>query len=118
MSANLLRMKEDLETFYERSHDGLDFAQIVKDRRVENDEQLADLIEADGRLRVRLKRETTLDRYLTAVPDLPRRTEPLDAAIDMVLRYMVQEGYNGPEALEKLVSSYPHLEPDLRDGAA
>ena len=118
MSANLLRMRENLETLYERSHDGLDFAQIVKDRRVENDEQLADLIEADGRLRVRLKRETTLDRYLTAVPDLPRRTEPLDAAIDMVLRYMVLEGYGGPDALEKLVSSYPHLEPAIRDGAA
>ncbi len=118
MSANLSRVRKDLEALYERSHDDPDFAQIVKDWRVETDEQLADLIEADGRLRVRFKRETTLDRYLTAVPDLPARVEPLDAAIDMALRFVTRKGRSSPDVVEKLVSAHPPLELAIRDAAA
>lgn len=118
MSANPLRVREDLEALYERSHDDPDFAQIVKDWCVVTDEQLANLIEADGRLRVRLKRETTFDRYLTAVPDLPVRMEPLDAAIDMALRCVTRKGHGSPDAVEKLVSAHPQLELVIRDAAA
>ena len=118
MSANPSRVREDLEALYERSHDDPDFAQIVKDWCVETDEQLADIIEADGRLRVRLKRETTLDRYLTAVPDLAARMEPLDAAIDMALRFVTRKGHGSSDAVEKLVSAHPPLELVIRDAAA
>lgn len=118
MSANPSRVREDLEALYERSHDDPDFARIVKDWCVETDDQLADIIEADGRLRVRLKRETTIDRYLTAVPDLPARMEPLDAAIDMTLRCVTQKGQGSSDAVENLVSAHPQLELAIRDAAA
>lgn len=118
MSANLSRVREDLEALYERSYDDPDFARIAKEWRVETDEQLADLIEADGRLRVRLKRETTFDRYLTAIPDLPARMEPLDAAIDMALRFVTPKGHGSSDAVEKLVSAHPQLELAIRDAGA
>lgn len=118
MSANLSRVREDLEALYERARDDPDFAQIVRDWRVETDEQLANLIEADGRLRIRRRRETTLDRYLTAVPDLPARIEPLDAAIDMALRFVTRKGRGNPDAVEKLVAAHPPLELAIRDAAA
>ena len=68
------------------------FDELMSRVRAEDDAALAELIEADGRLRIRLRRDVGLDRYLRAVPDLGDRPDALDAAIDMVLRWMTRTG--------------------------
>ncbi|MHC4947924.1 MAG: serine/threonine-protein kinase [Planctomycetota bacterium] len=94
------------------------FDELMSRVRAEDDAALAELIEADGRLRIRLRRDVGLDRYLRAVPDLGDRPDALDAAIDMVLRWMTRTGRPSPESVEHLVRTYPALETPIRDAAA
>lgn len=80
----------------------------------DDDAQLADLIEADGRHRLRFGPGLDLDRYLAGVPDLARHADALDAAIDMALR---AEG-GGAAATERLVAAHPAHEQAIRETAA
>lgn len=82
-----------------------------------DDESLADLIEADGRERLRRGLPVTLERYTHAVGELERLPAALDAAIDMALRSL--SGTSRPEgsAVEAMVSRYPRLEREIREAA-
>jgi hypothetical protein len=82
------RITESVERQYTVGRD-LTFSQIVRDWAVvADDDALAELIEADGRARITLKLTVPLSRYLDAVPDITCRPVPLDAAIDVTLRFM------------------------------
>ncbi len=95
-----------------------DFGVVLGQVRVETDSQVADLIEADGRIRLRLTKAVTLDRYLDAVPDLAHRIDPLDAAIDMSLRALARTGDADERAVQQLCDTYPMLSRSIRDAAA
>ena len=76
----------DLQTLYRDEASEPTFVQILHHITIDDDAKLADLIEADGRLRIRLAKSVNLERYIDAVPDLPTRPDALDAAIDMSMR--------------------------------
>ncbi|MHC4992087.1 MAG: serine/threonine-protein kinase [Planctomycetota bacterium] len=78
---------------------------------------LAELIESDGRMRLRLGRPVGLQRYLDAVPDLGDRSEPLDAAIDMALRQLVRDGCTEQEAVVALIERHPDHRTSIREAA-
>lgn len=97
----------------------LPFRRILDDFGVEDDdESLAELIEADGRARLTLGKHVDLARYLEAVPGLEEREVPLDAAIDVTLRSLSAASRPTAEAVETLVANYPHLEDSIREAAA
>jgi serine/threonine protein kinase len=108
----------DLTAIYNEGFGTERFAEVLEHIEVEGDDDLADLIEADGRLRIRLNLPLSLDRYLEAVPDLRRRPDPLDAAIDMVLRSMARDVRAGEEPAEALIKLHPDLAPSIREASA
>ncbi len=118
MIAHEFLLADDLNMLYGSGTSDPDFAQIIHHFRIETDTQLADLIEADGRLRLRLKRPVMLDRYLAAIPDLPARSDPLDAAIDMALRALARTGRADEQSIEELIARFPQLGSFIRDAAA
>ena len=82
------------------------------------DAGLPELIEADGRLRLRLRRQLTLDRYLKGIPDLADRGDALDAAIDMTLRAVARTGRPDDDAVNGLIEQYHEFGTEIRDAAA
>ena len=118
MIAHEFLLADDLTMLYGSGTSDPGFAHIIHHFRVETDTQLAELIEADGRLRLRLKRPITLDRYLAAVPDLPARSDPLDAAIDMALRALARTDRADEQSIEELIARFPQLGSFIRDAAA
>jgi hypothetical protein len=113
-----LLLADDIGTLYRESATDPDFGKVLDLAPAEIDSELADLIEADGRLRLRLKRMVTLDRYLRAVPDLVQRSDPLDAAIDMALRALARTGRADERSVRELIEQFPELGPAIRDAAA
>ncbi|MHC4415541.1 MAG: serine/threonine-protein kinase [Planctomycetota bacterium] len=113
-----LLLAEDLCVLYQDAATDPDFRQVLRHVQVEGDAQLADLIEADGRLRLRLNKPVALDRYLDAVPDLPARSVPLDAAIDMALRALSRTGRADEQSIDKLITTYPALGSSIQEAAA
>ncbi|MFM9996165.1 MAG: protein kinase domain-containing protein [Phycisphaerales bacterium] len=99
------------------SHTDPGFAELVGHAGIGADGDLADLIEADGRARVRQGLDVTLSRYLDAVADLPARVEALDAAIDVTLRRMTARGDSAEQAAERLVALHPGLAAAIREAA-
>ena len=118
MIAQYVSFTSELQNLYRRGTDDPQFDRIVSRFQVEEDAALADLIEADGRLRLRLAKPVSLDRYLLAIPDLPTRPEPLDAAIDMSLRALAETGNADADVTAMLISLYPKLEIAIRETAA
>ena len=100
--------------------DGADpaFENVVSRVAPATDADLADLIEADGRARIRIRLPVSLDRYLSAIQDLSARVEPLDAAIDVALRALTAQGADAGQAVRQLVGDYPALESAIREAAA
>jgi len=117
IAAGLL-LTGELQDLYRGDPGDPDFAAVMGCFPVEGDAELADLIEAEGRLRIRLNRPVPLDRYLEAVADLRTRPEPLDAAIDMALRSMARSGEADESAIELLIGAHPELEGAIREAAA
>ncbi len=118
MIAQYVSFTSELQNLYRHGTDDPQFDRIVTHFQVEEDAALADLIEADGRLRLRLAKPVSLDRYLSATPDLPTRPEPLDAAIDMSLRALAETGNADADVTATLISLYPNLEIPIRETAA
>ncbi|MEE8155511.1 MAG: serine/threonine-protein kinase [Phycisphaerales bacterium] len=118
MIAQYISFTSELQNLYRRGTDDPEFDRIVSHFQVEGNAELADLIEADGRLRLRLAKPVSLDRYLLAIPDLPTRPEPLDAAIDMSLRALAETGNADADVTAMLISLYPNLEIAIREAAA
>ncbi|MDY7110048.1 MAG: serine/threonine-protein kinase [Planctomycetota bacterium] len=108
---------DELNRLYQGGSRDPAFEEVRRRFRLESDAQLADLIETDGRLRLRLRKPLTLRRYLDAVRDLPTRPEPLDAAIDMSLRALAGSSRVDETSVEKLVAEYPQYEAAIREAA-
>lgn len=79
-------------------------------------DELASLIETDGRLRLALGRDVTLDRYLE-VEEVEERGVTLDAAIEMALRSASRSSVPGRRDVEAMVRNYPRLERLIREAA-
>ncbi len=82
-----------------------------------SDDDLAELIEVDGRTRIGLRRSIGLNRYLDAIPDLAGRELPLDAAIDVVLREMSGGARPTRQAIDALTALHPELRSAIGDAA-
>jgi hypothetical protein len=74
-----------------------------------DDDAVADLIDADARLRLDRGMEVALSRYLEAIPELPGLPAALDTAIEMSLRSMVASGLSPAVAAAGLLQRYPGL---------
>jgi hypothetical protein len=79
-----------------------------------DDDALADLIDADARLRLELGIEVPLARYLEAIPELPGLPAALDTAIEMSLRSMVAGGVSPAVAAAGLLQRYPGFSSAIR----
>jgi serine/threonine protein kinase len=82
-----------------------------------DDDSLAQVIELDGRARMRAGKTVELQRYLDAVPDLRSRVVPMDAAIDMALRSLSGGSSPTAEAVQNLQARHPDLAPAIREAA-
>ncbi len=85
------------------------FEAVLKAHPAGDDEALADLIDADGRVRLSRRLETPLDRYLRVLTEPHRRPVALDAAIDFALRAAAARGQSETEAAAKLKARFPAL---------
>lgn len=72
-------------------------------------EALADLIDADGRVRIELELEVSIGRYVRAVPEMAGWPVPLDAAIEFTLRSAVARGIGEADAATRLKARYPQF---------
>lgn len=79
-----------------------DFALIAKRHPWTGPEDLADLIDADGRARLERGLEVTIGRYLRAEPRIADWPVPLDAAIDFALRWLIAKGLSEADAMARL----------------
>ena len=108
-----------IERRYASATGDISFATLLQEYPVaQDDDQLAELIEADGRARIAVHREVDLSRYLSAVPDLAHRTVPLDAAIDIALRGLSGGPRPSPEAVRLLQSRYPDFSASIGEAAS
>lgn len=106
-----------VQELYASSTQDIRFESLVADQGLLDDDALAELIEADGRARLELGREVDLSRYLAVIPDLASRQVPLDAAIDVSLRWMSASSRPRPDAVDAMVDRFPHLESSIREAA-
>lgn len=81
------------------------------------DEALAELIETDGRTRLRDGESLSLTDYLAALPALREMPVAMDAAIDMALRSRSRASRPSPEAVASLIADHPDLESKIREAA-
>ncbi|MCI0362423.1 MAG: serine/threonine protein kinase [Phycisphaerales bacterium] len=96
---------------------GVDFGAVATVARALDDSALAEVIEADGRMRLAEGLEVDLARYIEALPNLVERTDALDAAIDVALRSIAGGSRAAPLAVEKLIQRYPQLAAPIREAA-
>ena len=108
----------EVRRLYDSAGIDVDFASVIASADVGDDMVLAELIEADGRLRLLRNRPVDLARYLSAIPDLARRADPLDAAIDVSLRQLSGGARTRPDAVERMIAEYPELEQPILEAAA
>lgn len=118
MSAHAPSLYEELEAVLKRTRGDVSFSLFLDGRKVESDVDLADLIALDGAIRMSLGLDVQLQDYLDGVPNLPARSEALDAAIDATLRSMVGSGLSPAAAAQTLLGNYPGLEKPIRDAQA
>ena len=93
------------------------FRPVLLSPAPQQDAELADLIEQDGRDRLERGLTCGLDRYYSVVPDLIAKPISLDAAIDISLRSIaIADGCTSPQEkhAECLLRSYPELSGPIR----
>lgn len=118
MVSQRLAMTMSVERQYASTKGEIEFSALMERYGPpDGDDALAELIEVDGRARLALGKQVDLRRYLDAVPDLPSRPVPLDAAIDVTLRSLSKSSRPTPEAVETLTENYPHLAATIREAA-
>lgn len=96
---------------------GESFRPVLLSPAPQQDAELADLIEQDGRDRLDRGLSCGLDRYYSVVPDLVAKPISLDAAIDISLRSIaLTDGCAAPQEkhAECLLKSYPELAGPIR----
>ncbi len=111
----------DADALVRRAHaKGRDatFAEVIVRAPEAEDDETADLIEADARLRIERGLKVELGRYLAAVPNLSDLPVSLDAAIEFALRALDGEARPGGEAVEALSDAYPQFRDAIADAAA
>ncbi len=118
MTAREYELARELSALYQEADGDPGFKTVLNRVPIKDDATLPELIEADGRLRLRLRLPLVLDRYLKGVPDLADRGDSLDAAIDMALRALARTGRPDDGAVNELVERYPEFGTDIRDAAA
>lgn len=91
------------------------FAAVLRSLPVMSEDDLCDLIEADGRARIESGRPVSLDRYLSAMPELRAREVALDTAIDVTLRCYAGQGMSVLEAVDRLLREHPDLASAIND---
>src|SRR5262249_58710392 len=109
------QLAERLLRLYERSSE-VDLREFLRatDARTHDDDAIAELVDADGRERLRRGLAVDLDRYLVAVPGLATRRVPLDAAIEFSMRWLTASGLDAAAAASRLTARYPELAPAIR----
>lgn len=107
-----------IQKLYDSAGRDIEFAAVISSSDSRDDTVLAELIEADGRLRISRNKPVDLQRYFAAIADLDRRPDPLDAAIDVTLRWLAGSARAAPQAIESLIEQYPFLEGPIREAAA
>ncbi|MFG0284329.1 MAG: serine/threonine-protein kinase, partial [Phycisphaerales bacterium JB039] len=100
---------------YEDGHDPA-FGLVVDILQPVSEVELAEAIEADGRLRLALGRSVDLDRYLAA-EQLEAKPVALDAAIEVALRAASRASAPDQRDVDYLVSRYPKLQRPIREAA-
>ncbi|MEX2219146.1 MAG: serine/threonine-protein kinase [Phycisphaerales bacterium] len=110
-------MARVLERHYAAATVDPSFEEVLRTHAPDDEEDLACLIEFDGRLRADLGLPVTLERYLGAVPDLGAREVALDAAIDVTLRALCGRGRPDPGAVRSLAEAYPGLAGAIEEAA-
>jgi hypothetical protein len=80
----------------------------------DDDDAVADLVDADSRLRLQLGLEVALSRYLDAIPELAALPAALDTAIEMSLRWQVDSGMTASDAAAGMLQRYPGLASAIR----
>ena len=98
--------------------EALSLGAILNRLDLQTDEDLADVIESDGRLSLQLNKSVDLDRHLNAFGDLAECTEELNAAIDMPLRAEAYGGHDDDQAIQQLIDAHPKLAWPIRKLAA
>ncbi len=111
-------LERSVQEAYAAASADVEFGTLLERQRPNGDEQLADLIETDGRVRLSLGRPIELVRYLESVPGLAGRSIPLDAAIDLTLRSLTASEGSHDRAVETLVFNYPQLREAILEAAA
>ncbi|MBT8484573.1 MAG: serine/threonine protein kinase [Phycisphaerales bacterium] len=117
MTAAPLSLAIELERLYRASEGDPPFAEVLRHLGAEVAADVADVIEADGRRRLREDLPLDLERYLAGVPDLTERTDALDAAIDMALRALARSGRADEDAVDALARRHPELTTPIREAA-
>lgn len=108
---------ERVEALYRSASRDPELTTLLESIDAPADDDLAELIETDGRLRINLARAVDLRRYLDAVPDLARREVALDAAIDISLRARSGGSRTSADAVRSLVNEYPELKGAIGEAA-
>jgi hypothetical protein len=108
---------ERLQEQYSRTATDVDFGAFLRKHGITTDEEIAELVEADGRARLRLNLPVPLSRYLKSVPSLAELPVSLDAAIDMTLRWAREQGRPQSTTVEALCTEHPRLARAIRDAA-
>ncbi len=112
-------MNAELDRLYGLRTDDPDFAEVLREcRPTGSEDSLAELIEADGRWRLRRGRAVDLERYLAAVPNLTHRADALDAALEVALRAEAGSSRVSESAIVALSTRYPQLAESIREAAA
>lgn len=83
----------------------------------DDQEALAQMIDADGRARLARGERVQLRDYLAAMPRLREMPTALDAAIDMSLRWLSGRPKPTAQAVETLAALHPDLAGQIRDAA-
>lgn len=104
-----------LKLSYRHKGGDIDLRDILARHPALDDGQLAELIEADAQLRLEGGQAVELARYLEAVPELPKRSLPLDVAIEYALRWLSPGGTPAATFAESLIQQHPELEDPIRD---
>ncbi len=68
MTAREYKLAQELSVLYEEADGDPDFEDVLNRLPIKDDAELPELIEADGRLRLRLRRPVTVDLYLKGLP--------------------------------------------------
>lgn len=111
------RLVDELRRRISETRGSVPFASFIAEHPVGGDDELAELIEADGRARLALGAEVDLRAYLAAASDLAERPAALDAAIDVSLRSLSRDGSSDVDAAARLAEEYPDLRREIREAA-